>query len=398
MEERQHAILSASSSHRWLTCTPSARLEQEEGQGECSIYAQEGTAAHELAEMKLSYRFGKITVSEYKERYEAFKKEWEQYYNPEFEEYVDDYVEFVIKQTEGLKNYHIYFELKVNYSNVVPMGYGTSDVVLIHDKTIHIIDLKFGQGVPVSAYQNSQLRLYAMGTLNLFPNAEQIKMTIYQPRLLSTDSEELTKQELLDWSFKYVMPRAEKAIKGEGVFTPSEKACRFCKLRGKCKARADMQLGLAQKEFAIEAVENNKVQNLSPDKIAEILEIAPLFIDWFKDVQSYALGQLMQGVKIPGFKLVEGRSNRIITDEQKVKDILVNVCHLTEDDIMKPRELLGISGLEKIVGKKLFAELCKDYIIKPMGKLTVAEESDRRPAVNTVDIAISEFAESIKED
>lgn len=400
MEERTHAILSASTAHRWLVCTPSARLEQEETVDNCSVYAAEGTAAHALAELKLSYRFGKISVFDYQEKYEALKndEEYKPYFNKEFEEYVDDYVEFVIKQTEGLKDYHIYFEVRVNFSNVVPVGFGTSDVLLIYDDTIHVIDLKFGQGVPVSAYQNPQLRLYAMGALNLFPNANRIITSICQPRLLSTDSETLTKQELLDWAFKYVKPRAEEAIKGEGTLVASEKACKFCKLRGKCKARADMQLGLAQKEFAIENIETNKVQNLAPDKIAEILEIAPLFIDWFKDVQAYALGQLMRGEKIPGYKLVEGRSNRIITDEEKVKDILMNVCHLKEDEIMKPREMLGISSLEKLVGKKLFGELCKEYLIKPQGKLTLAEESDRRPAVETYEIATSDFAQPIEND
>ena len=396
-EQRNHAILSASSAHRWLVCTPSARLEQEEGREECSVFAAEGTAAHALAELKLKYRFGKIPLSEYQEEYEAFKvdPEFSKYYNKEFEEYVDDHVEYVISVTENLTNYHIFFEVRVNFSNVVPQGFGTADVLIVTEDTIWVIDLKFGAGVPVSAINNPQLRLYGMGALNLFPNSKYIKMTINQPRLASRDTEELTKKELLDWSFNYVAPRAEEAIKGEGTLHSTEDACRFCKLRGKCKERADTQLAIARREFEIVDQKQTLVQNLSVEQLSNILEIAPLFIDWFKDVQSFALGQLMQGVKIPGYKLVEGRSNRIITDEEKVKEILLGVG-LTEDDIMKPREMYGISKLESIVGKKLFAELCKEYLVKPAGKLTLAPDGDRRPEVTTLAIAQSEFASPIE--
>ena len=397
VEQRNHAILSASTAHRWLTCTPSARLEQSEGREECSVYAAEGTAAHRLAEIKLMYRFGKIGPIEFAREYESFKTdpEFSKYYNKEFEEYVDDHVEFVIQQTEELTNFHIYFELRVNFANVVPQGFGTADVLIVTEDTIHVIDLKFGAGVPVSAIGNPQLRLYGMGALNLFPNTKYIKMTINQPRLESRDTENLDKQTLLDWAFNYVAPRADEAINGEGSLHASEDACRFCKLRGKCKARADMQLTVAQQEFDIVDQKKNLVQNLSIEQISNILEIAPMFIDWFKDVQSFALGQLAAGVKIPGYKLVEGRSTRIITDETKVKEILLKVG-FTEDDIMKPREMLGISKLEALVGKKAFAEICKDYIIKPPGKLTLAPDSDRRPEVNTIELAAADFSTPIE--
>lgn len=389
----EHAILSASTAHRWLVCTPSARLEQEEGRDECSAYAAEGTAAHRLAEIKLSYRFGKMGPIEYAREYELFKADpdYSKYYNKEFEEYVDEHVEFVIQQTEELENFHIYFELRVNFANVVPQGFGTADVLIVTEDMIHVIDLKFGAGVPVSAIDNPQLRLYGMGALNLFPNTRIVKMTINQPRLASRDTETLEKRELLDWAFNFVMPRAEEAIKGEGILRASEDACRFCRLRGKCKERADMNLAMAQREFEIVDQKANLVQNLTVERISNILEIAPMFIDWFKDVQAFALGQLMRGVKIPGYKLVEGRSNRIITDETKVKEILLEVG-FTEDDIMKPREMQGISKLEALVGKKLFAELCKDYLIKPAGKLTLAPESDRRPEVSTLQLAQADFA------
>lgn len=396
-EQRNHAILSASSAHRWLVCTPSARLELEEGQEECSVYAAEGTAAHELAEIKLSHHFKKITEEQYKERLDDFMNtpEFAKYYNKEFEEYVDQHVNYVIETVDKYYEPHVFFEVRVNFSNVVPQGFGTADVLIVADDLIHVIDLKFGAGVPVTAKDNAQLRLYGMGALNLFPNANTIVMTINQPRLESRDSETLFKQDLLNWAFNFVKPKAEEAIKGEGVLHSTEDACRFCKLRGKCKERADTQLAQAQKEFAIIDQKANLVQTLSPEELGNILEMAPLFIDWFKDVQSFALGQLASGVKIPGFKLVEGRSNRVITDEQKVKEILLDIG-LTEDEIMKPREMLGISKLEALVGKKLFADLCKDYLIKPQGKLTLAPVDDRRPEVNTLVLAQSDFASSIE--
>ena len=398
-EERQHAILSASTAHRWLTCTPSARLELEEGQEECSVYAEEGTAAHALAEIMLSYQFDKINATEYEKALTDWHNTevYEKYYNAEFQEYVNSHVVFVVEQTKGLNNFHIYFELRVNFSNIVPQGFGTSDVVIVTEDMIHVIDLKFGAGVPVSALENPQLRLYGMGALNLFPRTRFIQMTINQPRLDSHDTEILTKKELLDWAFNFVKPRAEEAIKGEGILTPEEDACRFCKLRGKCKARADYQLALAQKEFNIVDQRENLAQSMTPERLSTILQIAPLFIDWFKDVQAYALGQLANGAKIPGFKLVEGRSNRIITNEEAVKEKLLSLG-FTEDEIMKPREMLGISKLEALVGKKLFAEMFEDYLVKPAGKLTLAPENDRRPEVNNLALAQSDFALPVKED
>lgn len=397
MASTEHALLSASSAHRWLTCTPSARLEQEFGHSECSIYAEEGTAAHALAEIKELYRFGKIGPMEYATKLDEWhaNEKFEKYYSKELEEYVDDFVQFVENTAESYNEYNIYFELKVNFSNIVPQGFGTADVLIVTDDTIHVIDLKFGKGIPVSAINNPQLRLYGIGALNLFPGSKIIKTTICQPRLESNDTECLDKKELLDWAFNYVIPRAEEAIKGTGKLNPTEDACRFCKLRGECKERADMALNMAKKEFAVENAKDNFVQNMSPERISEILQIAPMFIDWFKDVQAYALGQLMRGIKIPGYKIVEGRSNRIVTNPEKVGEILKSVG-LKDEQIFKPKELQSLTNLEKLVGKKLFNDLCSDYIIKPVGKLTLAPEDDRRQEVSTVELAQQEFAESIE--
>ena len=387
----QHSMLGASTAHRWLNCTPSVFLEKQEGLDECSVFAEEGTAAHTLAEIKLAYAFNKINHSEYELSMKRFHEEHGKYYNKLFEDHVDDYVDYVVDLAKEL-DAEALFEVRVDFSNIVPDGFGTADTVLINrEKRVgHIIDLKFGQGVPVTSKANPQLRLYGIGTLNMFSEIDTIFMTIYQPRLDNVDTDSMSKTDLIAWGNDYVKPRAEKASKGEGILTASEDTCRWCKLRGKCKVRADMQLTVAKQEFAIEDVRANMVQALGPEQISNILDIAPMFIAWFNDVKAYALSQLAQGVKIPGHKVVEGRSNRIITDTSKVKEILLGVG-LTEDDIMKPQEMQGLTNLEKLVGKKLFESLCKDYLIKPVGKLTLATEDDRRPAVNSLEIAKSDF-------
>lgn len=399
MAEREHAILSASAAHRWLECTPSAMLEATEDIEPCSTYAEEGTAAHALAELKLSKMYNKIDSETYQQRFEEFVKEFGKYYNNEFVEYVDQYISFVKETTNELekegKQHHIFFETTVSFANVVPQGFGTADVLIITDDTIHVIDLKFGVGVPVSAVGNPQLRLYGFGALNMFPKSEHIKMTINQPRLDSISTDEMSKKDLVDWAYNYVAPRAELAIKGEGKLQSSEEACKFCKLKAKCKARADAQLEIAKKEFEMALDTTTKMpispELMSPEQLGDILEIGPAFIDWFNDVKAFAVGQLQTGVKIPGFKLVRGRSNRIITDPERVKEILVD-NGFDEEDLMEPPKMKGISKLEALVGKKLFGTLCEDYIIKPEGALTLATEDDSRPEANSIVLAQSEFS------
>ena len=399
--ERKHALLSASTAHRWLNCTPSAVLESYEDVEECSVYAAEGTAAHSLAEIKLSYFFKLLNDEQYAEKLEAFKNNEETgiYYTKDLEEYVDMYVSFIKTQVDEMgEDVELAFEVRVDFSNVVPDGFGTADAVLVSQSTgiAHIVDLKFGKGVPVTAKDNPQLRLYAVGILNEFDNIKKVYMTIFQPRLDNLDTDSISTRDLMVWAYEYVRPKALEAYKGEGILFPTESACRFCKLKGKCKARADMQMAVAKKEFNIVDDRANLVQSLSPEQLREIMDVAPAFVDWFKSVQSYVLGQLVRGVKIPGYKLVEGRSNRVITDEEKVKEILLSVG-LRESEITKPQELLSITNLEKLIGKKLFGELCNEYLIKPMGKLTLAKEDDRRPEVNTLELARFDFSSPIEE-
>lgn len=390
-EVRQHALLSASSAHRWLACTPSARLEQQE-EGECTVYAEEGTEAHELAEIMLNH----IYYGTPWRKYDEFRKR-SKYWTKEFEEYVEDYVRYIKNITDELeqnnKKYHIYIELRVNFSNFVPQGFGTADCLIVTEKDLHVLDLKFGQGVPVTAKGNPQMRLYALGTLNLFPNTENIKMTICQPRLDNFDTDTISKADLLNWALYEVKPKADAAVRGEGTLVAGEKQCKFCKLRGKCKARADFQLKTAQEEFAaIEIVDERPqiAKYMTPEQMADILEIAPLFIDWFKDVQKYAYEQALKGMHIEGFKLVEGKSNRIISDPDGLYSALQNMGY-KDDDIFEPRKMKGISKIEALVGRKLFNEVLSDYVIKPQGAPTLVPLSDKRPEINTIEQAIKDF-------
>lgn len=397
-----HALLSPSSSHRWLICTPSAMLESSEPSS-YSPYAEEGTEAHALAELKLSYMLGQINDTEYATKFDHFRLN-SKFYNYEFNDYVNDYCQEVMTIVkEDYKGYEVsvHLEQYVTFEDIVPNGGGTSDVVIVGKNFIHIIDLKFGKGVPVSAIGNTQLRLYALGAIKKYIRectCTEARMTIIQPRLHDISTDFVSINELNDWAINYVKPRAELAIAGKGELVPGDH-CKFCKLKGKCKALADRQLAIAQAEFEDAVVENNMLEpaNMSPEVMSRILDIAPKFIDWFKDVEAYAMKTAINdGTKIPGYKLVEGRSTRVIASPASVIEKL-RTAGFSEEDYLKPTELLGITALEKNIGKKLFNELCDQYIIKPQGKPTLVPESDKRVAIDVKSLGLNgnEFSEEI---
>lgn len=397
-----HALLSPSSSHRWLICTPSAMLESSEP-STYSPYAEEGTEAHALAELKLSYMLGQINDTEYATKFDHFRLN-SKFYNYEFNDYVNDYCQEVMTIIkEDYKGYEVsvHLEQYVTFEDIVPNGGGTSDVVIVGKNFIHIIDLKFGKGVPVSAIGNTQLRLYALGAIKKYIRectCTEARMTIIQPRLHDISTDFVGINELNDWAINYVKPRAELAIAGKGELVPGDH-CKFCKLKGKCKALADKQLAIAQAEFEEAVVENNMLEpaNMSPEVISRILDIAPKFIDWFKDVEAYAMKTAINdGTKIPGYKLVEGRSTRVIVSPASVIEKL-RTAGFSEEDYLKPTELLGITTLEKNIGKKLFNELCEEYIIKPQGKPTLVPESDKRTAIDVKSLSLNgnEFDDEI---
>ena len=387
-----HTLLSPSSSHRWLKCTPSALLESYEP-GESSVYAQEGTEAHALAELKLRYKYKYISQQQYETEFNSFVNNSE-YYNSEFEECVDMYVNEVSKIFENSIYNKIVLEEKVYFEDIVPNGSGTSDCILIGNDTIHIIDLKFGKGVKVLAEDNPQLRLYALGAVSNYIrecNCKIVKMTIIQPRLDWVQTVEMKIEELNDWAINYVKPRALLAQEGKGDLVPGEH-CKFCKLRGKCKALSTFELDKVKEEFNDVIIEERtEPANMKPIEIAKVLTVAPTFIAWFESVKKYALDAAINGkIDIPGYKIVEGKSNRILTSHDEIIKKLKE-AGFDESSYLKPAELLGITALEKNIGKTLFNEICGDYIVKPAGKPTLVEITDVRPALTTNTFNGNEF-------
>ena len=382
----EHAVLSASSSARWLNCTPSVVFSAPyEVERKDTTFTAEGTAAHALAELKLQFDTGKITKRKFNAQLKKFKSENE-YYSVSFEEFVDDYVGFVNETINSYDEPEVELEQRVNFSDWVPDGYGTSDVVIMTDSVLHIVDLKFGKGVPVSAIENTQLMLYALGTyyeFNMAYDFETVRMTIHQPRLYDTSTYEMSVVELLDWAETIVKPRAELAMAGEGDYNPSEKACQWCSAKAVCKARADMNLQNAIKyDFA-------DTNELDPEAISDILSQSKAIKKWLDDVEAYALTQARdEGQSFPGWKLVAGRSNRKITNADMAASILLDAGF---EEIYKPHELLTLTALEKMVGKKHFSELLEDLIIKPEGKPTLVVETDKRPELSSTGQAIKDF-------
>lgn len=388
---RAHAILSASGSSRWLACPPSAQLE-EQFPDEQSEYADEGKFAHRLAELHLSRAITSTTKSStYKKQMAELRQN--AFYSAEMEDHIDAYVtqvsEIFMAAKQKCQDTIPLLEQKLDFSQWVPEGFGTGDVVIISDDTLEIIDLKYGKGVPVSATGNSQMRLYGLGAITAYEmlyDFSRVRMTIIQPRLDSISTEELTVDELLVWAETEVKPRADLAIRGEGEFTAGDH-CRFCKARSVCRTRAERNLELVRYEFKKPAL-------LDIPEIATILFKAEELQQWASDLQSYALEQAEKhGAKFPGWKLVEGRSNRKYTDEATVGKTLLNSGY-SEDDI-SPRSLLGITAMEKLLGKKRFAEIIGTFVFKPPGKPTLAPESDKRPELNSTQAAAADFAEAV---
>lgn len=391
--ERAHALLSASKAAQWINCPPSARL-QEGIPDKKSEYSEEGTLAHELAETKLRRR---ILPCNSKQREELDKRLKEIQSNPlytaEMENHIQEYVEFVCERyMEAFKRSQdvvVLLEELLDFSEWVPEGYGTGDVILISDRILEIIDLKYGKGVPVNAVDNPQIRLYALGAWSGYGflyDIQEVRMTIYQPRLDSINTDTMTIEELLDWAENVVKPAAQLAYEGKGEFKPGDH-CRWCKVKATCRARADENMKALQYEFQDPAL-------LTLEEIGQILHIAQKLHEWAKDVEEYAFDRALAGERVPGWKLVEGRSNRIITNLEEAKERLAG-AGLEPDVFLKPRELYGIRELEKRVGKKQLAEILGELIQKPPGKPVLVPETDKRPELNSIE---HEFANVNWED
>ncbi|GIM47005.1 hypothetical protein DNHGIG_25540 [Collibacillus ludicampi] len=380
--ERSHALLSASKAAQWINCPPSARL-QEGIPDKRSEYADEGTVAHELAEIKLRRR---ILPCDSKER-DRLDKALEEikankFYGPEMENAIQEYVEIVCERFMEAKarssDAIVLLEERLDFSEWVPDGYGTGDVVLISDGVLEVIDLKYGKGVPVSAQGNPQIRLYALGAWwshNWLYSIHEVRMTIIQPRLDNISTAIMPLDELIEWAETVVKPSAALAFAGEGEFKAGDH-CRWCKVKGNCRARAEENMKALAYEFKDPALMTN-------EEIGSILFIAEQLQAWAKDVQDYAFEQAKAGQRVPGWKLVEGRSNRQITDKDAALAVL-KAAGLEQEKYLKV-DLLGISELEKRIGKKELAALIGDWIVKPPGKPVLVPETDKRPELNSIE-------------
>ncbi len=386
-----HAKLSASGAKKWLNCPGSVLLETriEEKPSE---YASEGTTAHSLGEAKIRLAIKEIT----RVKYHKLIKNLE--ITEDMESYTDDYRDFVIEQYNAAKartkDAVLLLEQRLDFSPWVPEGFGTGDCVIIADGLMEIIDLKYGKGVQVYAPENPQLRLYALGAINEFEfmyDIKEVKMTIFQPRTDNIDSDIQTIDKLLDWG-EEVKEKATVAFKGSELCCAG-KHCDdgFCKARPICRVYAEERSRIAALDF-------KKPAELSEDEIAEVIDLSERLSKWATLVKDYALDQAVNhGVKYPGFKLVEGRSNRqYAVDDTLVAAKLIGAGY--KDDDIWPRKLKGITDLEKYLSKKVFKELIGEMVIKPQGKPTLVPAEDKRAELNTEKNATEDFKNIIEEE
>ena len=374
-----HAVLSASGAYRWLNCLPSARLELE------FVYessaAAKGTAAHALCEHKLK-----------KALHMRSKRPVSVYNSDEMEEHSDAYVEFVMEQFELAKQSCtdplILIEQRLDFSCYVPQGFGTGDCIIIGDKKLHIIDFKYGMGVLVDAVGNLQMKLYALGALEIYDSLydiEEVSMTIFQPRRENVSTWTIRVEDLKAWAEKELKPKAKKAYNGEGEYLPGE-WCTFCRAAVKCRARAEEKLKLAQSEFKLPPL-------LTDSEIEEILSKLSDLTKWANEIIAYATDAAVNhGKEWHGFKIVEGRSVRKYKDEDAVAEVAKANGY---KDIFR-QSLITLTEMERLMGKSKFEKILGDLIYKPPGKPTLVPLSDKRPAMN-VSNAKNEFNEITEE-
>lgn len=379
----EHALLSASSAHRWLMCPPSAKLEQQ-FPDEGSSYAAEGTLAHSIAELKVRKQF--VEPMGPRKFANALKKLQEDpLYQEEMLEHTDRYVDEIkrIVLSYPAKPY-VAVEQRLDFSAFVPGGFGTGDCIVIGGDELNVIDLKYGKGVAVEAKDNPQLRLYAVGAVlryGMLYDIRTVRTTIVQPRLNSVSSEELPKNDLMLWAETLVKPAAAAAAEGKGGYFAGD-WCRFCRARTQCKARATHYLTL-------DKYEKKDPGLLSDAEIGDILYRAQDLKAWVADLEEYALAQTLSGAEVPGWKAVEGRSLRQFTDQEAAFRALVAAG--TPEAVLYERKALTLAAAEKAVGKATFAEICGPYIDKPPGKPTLVPDTDKRPAISNKTTAAEAF-------
>lgn len=387
-----HALLSASGAAKWLSCPPSARLE-EQFPNESSEFAREGTVAHSLAELSARYNLSDISKKEFNAQKKKLlaTEDGKKFYNEEMQEHAKDYAELIFGKLQEARTRSVdafaELEVQVDFSKWVPEGFGTSDCVIVADDWLEVIDLKYGKGHRVEATGNPQMRLYALGALEYYGQLYDIKnvrMTIFQPRLSGEQSsDEITVAELMKWAEKIVKPRAKQAFNGKGEFAPSEEACKFCRAKETCKARYEKNLALFD--------EAEDPLLITVEEAAAVLEKAADIRAWLTDLENLVQSTLLSGEPVTGWKIVEGRSNRKFSDDLKVAEAMKAAGY--DEALLYEKKLITLTQMEKDFGKKKVAEVLGSLIIKPQGKPTLAPESDKRPAFQPDEAILAAFDE-----
>ena len=385
--DRAHALLSASGAHRWLVCTPSAKLE-EGFPDTTSEAAKEGTLAHELAELKARHYFYTPDFGKKKYTTRANKLKKEDLWKDEMERYTDEYLDYLKVTALNLNTApYVAIEQKLDLGNWIPEGFGTADCVMVYGNTVHVFDFKYGKGVQVDAEQNPQMLLYALGAYAaykmLYP-IEQICMTIVQPRIDHVSEWTCTLEELLSFGEK-VKERAALAIEGKGEYHPDEKACRFCRAKAQCRARSDFNV---KKAFNIGEMPPLISAEEAGKRLLELQDI----VKYQKDLQEWALSECLAGKDVPGWKAVEGRSVRDWSDMDAAFDKLIK-SEMTMEEMLYEKKPLTLAQVEKLIGKKDFQDTVGEFVAKKSGKPTLVKESDKREAITNIVTAEEAFKE-----
>lgn len=377
-ETRQHALLSASGASRWLNCTPSARLEEKFDASGNSIYAEEGTLAHEFGDINLRYKNGELSDKVFKA--EIKKLRAHKLFAREMETEVDKYVSFVLETFAVAKSKTpsavLLIEQRLDFSHLVEKGFGTGDACIIADGILDITDLKYGKGIAVDATENEQLMLYGSGALRAFElsyDIHTVRLTIVQPRLDHISTWEISVEDLIKWGEEVVKPKAAEAYAGEGIQVAGDH-CKWCKVKPMCATLAAKNLELAKMDFADPHL-------LTDEQLLGIFQQQPMLVDWANAVAQYILDQAIKGKQWKGFKLVEGRSNRAWIDETEVIKVLRD-SGFNEEQIFN-KKLNPITQIEKTAHKDFFVRSINPLINKPQGKPTLVPEADERPVFNS---------------
>lgn len=394
----QHAFLSASSAHRWAMCTAAPHYEAQFPDGDPGVYAREGTLAHKICELTVQYNAGLITKRKYNSQLKKCHED--ELFKEEMIKTAEFYAEQIWQASMAYKNKpYLATEVRVDFSEIVPDGFGTCDCCMIGDNKLSIFDYKHGKGVPVSAENNPQMRLYALGALRqygMFYKIDTVSMSIIQPRITEdVSSEEISAEDLLKWG-EQLKPIAQKAFTGEGAEFKEGPWCRFCKGKAVCRARSENMTAL--EDFMNMPVlgkmtDEEKMQRTSAEivgfpvshvltdkEVGDLLQRGARLAQWYEDLKTYAQDAILAGKEIPGWKVVEGRATRAWDDPEKALELFKQAGF--DEAVLFDRKQKSLSELEKLVGKKKFAEIAGEHIVRPPGKPTLVVESDKRQPYN----------------